>query len=319
MKDPIKLIKIGWKTGAIVVVVTTMVFGGLFLNIKAASATNAQTQNQPAPNMTIRHEGLIGSSGNLSHSVTLNSGDEVQFYAEIHNTVVGSTANHVRIKDAVTGGNFTDGTSVATASADNANSASDTVNIHINGGGRLDFIEHSTRLTWDVNGDGIKEYDLTHIAGNPMSSDGILIGNQHGCNQYIIQVYWMARVTGGSQPSPTPSPTPTPTPAPPASPSPSPGESINITNNNNNNNTNNNTQNQTVNVTGTVAGVSVPAKQPETGVSVLGLTSMAGAAPIGYLLSRFGRGRITNGKKEESLEEVAMGIFTKRSGKNQDA
>ncbi len=293
--NSLKLLKLGWRAGTTVLVVTTMVFGGLFLNLKSAFA-------EPAPNMTIRHEGLIGGAGNWSHSVTLNPGDEVQFYAEIHNTVVGSTAHNVTLKQNLTGGTFTDGTSVATVTSSNANSANDTVNIHINGGGKLEFIEHSTRVTWDVNGDGVKEFNNTHVAGNPLN--GLEIGGQHGCNQFIIQVYWAARVVKTEQPSPSPSPTPGPTQE------------------QHQEQTQNNNQNQTVNITNNntpaVAGVSVPVKQPETGVSVLGLTSMAGAAPVGYLLSRFGRGR-TTGKREETLEEIAMGIFRKRSGKNKDA
>jgi len=308
MDKQIKLIKRIWKTGFISLVVATMLFGGLILNLKAALATGS-----PTPNMTVRHEGLIGANGNWSHNVTLNPGDEVQFYAEIHNTVVGSTADNVRLKVNLTGGTFTDGTSVATVSANNANSASDTVNIHINGGGKLDFIQNSTRITWDVNGDGNKEFNNTYVAGNPTTGDGLLIGDQHGCNQYIIQVYWAARVVGNPA-----SPTPTPSPTPPASPTPTPGPTI--INNNSNENNNTNTQNQTVNVTGAVAGVSIPAKQPDTGVSVLGLASMFGSAPVGVALSRFGKGKKVVGKREEeSLAEIAFGLVNRRSGKNSNA
>lgn len=80
--------------------------------------------------------------------------------------------------------------------------------------------------------------------------------------------------------------------------------------------------NQTVNVTvpqTQVAGAStVPLKQPETGVGVLGMASMAGAGPLGLLLARYGRGRIT-GRKEENLAEIAFGLTKKRQEKNQEA
>ena len=82
------------------------------------------------------------------------------------------------------------------------------------------------------------------------------------------------------------------------------------------NNTNTNTN--TVNVPA-VAGASVPLKQPETGVSVLGMASMMGAAPVGFALSRFGRGRTLVGKREEMLAEIAFGLVNRRLGKNQDA
>lgn len=311
MKDPIKLIKLGWKTGVTAMVVTTMVLGGLILNLNAVFA-------QPSPNLTVRHLGVRGGESSWSDNVTLDQGDEVHFMAEIHNTVVGSRADNVTLTAAITGGAFVDGTSTATASANNASSASDTINIHINGGGEIEFVPNSTRVTWDVDGDGNKEYDNTYVTGNPFN--GFLIGDQDGCNEYIIQVGWSARVVGEPEPSPSPSPTP-----------PTGGDDndqeqeqeqeqeqdqeqnqdvdVNVDVNQENN--------QTVNVTNpappAVAGVKVPLKQPETGVSVLGLTSMATAAPVGFVLSRFGRGRAVTGKKEEDLSEIASGLVRGRS------
>src|SRR3989344_6300671 len=136
----IKSIKRIWKAGTIGLVVLTMTAGGLFLNLRSVSAN-------PAPNMTVRHEVTNGASGVWGDSVTLNPGDVVHFYAEIHNTVVGSTANNVVISATMPTGTFTDGSSVATVRADNANSASDTANIHINGGGKLEWLPNTTRLT----------------------------------------------------------------------------------------------------------------------------------------------------------------------------
>ena len=73
--------------------------------------------------------------------------------------------------------------------------------------------------------------------------------------------------------------------------------------------------NQTVNVTGQVAGVStVPVKQPETGVGVLSMVSVAGAGPFGLLLARYGRGRIV-AKKEEDLASIASDIIKDRLDK----
>lgn len=303
MKDPITLIKLGWKTGITGLVVTTMVLGGLVLNLNAVLA-------DPAPNLTISHLGVRGAESNWSDNVTLNAGDEVHFYAELHNTVVGSRADNVTLKAQVTGGNFVDGVSTAVVSANNAASATDTVNIHINGGGQLQFVDNSTRVTWDVNGDGNKEFNNTFVTGNPFN--GLLIGDQDGCNEFIIQVGWSARIVGKPQPSPSPSPTP---PAGGNNQSQEQNQEqkteVNVEQNNN----------QTVNITNpapAVAGAKVPVKQPETGVSVLGLASIAGAAPVGFLLSRFGRGRVV-GKREESLGEFANGLIGLRSGKSKKA
>ena len=79
--------------------------------------------------------------------------------------------------------------------------------------------------------------------------------------------------------------------------------------------------NQTVNITVPevkAAVTNVPAKQPETGVGVLGMASVAGAGPLGLLLARYGRGRIVT-KKEDNLAQEAFGLVQKRQGKDSDA
>src|SRR3990170_9137119 len=137
---------------------------------------------------------------------------------------------------------------------------------------------------------------------------------------------------GGPSPSPDPSPSPSATPSPSPSPSPGPVQSPSPTPNpspgpeggqgqdqkqDQEVNVNVNVEqkqenNQTVNVGGQVAGVStVPVKQPETGPSVLGMASVAGAGPLGLLLARYGRGRIV-AKKEEDLTSIASAIVAER-------
>jgi hypothetical protein len=105
-----------------------------------------------------------------------------------------------------------------------------------------------------------------------------------------------------------------------ASPTPSPTPAAGSTGGNNNSQSQSQTQNnnQTVNVTvnqGTVLGTSTPKKQPETGVSVLGLASFFSAAPFGLMLSRFGRGRGIYKRKEE-LGNFALEAFESRKLKS---
>jgi len=64
---------------------------------------------------------------------------------------------------------------------------------------------------------------------------------------------------------------------------------------------------------GGTSTVKVPVKTPETGVSVLGLTSMFGAGPVGLFLSKFGRGKLAVKKREESLGEIANDLSKNRS------
>lgn len=60
---------------------------------------------------------------------------------------------------------------------------------------------------------------------------------------------------------------------------------------------------------GTVSATvsSVPGKQPQTGVSILALSSLLGTGAAGYALSRFGQG-----KKGETLEEFANSLIGKK-------
>ena len=130
--------------------------------------------------------------------------------------------------------------------------------------------------------------------------------------------YLVKNVNCKPEPSPSPSPTPvaTPTPAPQGGQEQKQKQETNVEVKVEQKQENN----QTVNVTApAVAGTStVPVKQPDTGVGVLGMASMAGAGPLGLLLARYGRGRIV-AAKEENLAEEAFGLVQKRQGKDSDA
>ena len=59
------------------------------------------------------------------------------------------------------------------------------------------------------------------------------------------------------------------------------------------------------------------AKQPTTGPSVLGMTLMFGAIPLGFMLSGFGRGRILMlAQKEENIASLAKKLVKVRRTRN---
>lgn len=179
-------------------------------------------------------------------------------------------------------------------------------------------------VIYDVHDDNLPPHTGGHStvgAGNNHNTDN---SYEHKSNAYPAGSC-INPVLVSPSPTPSQSPTPTPTPTPEAVG----GSNVNITNNNNNSNDNHNEQNQdqtnnqnvTVNVTsstGIVKGVKTPTITPETGISVLGMTSMFGAGPIGFVLSRFGKGRISK-KREETLSEVAMGLFSHRNDNSKQA
>ncbi len=326
MKDPIKLLKLGWKSGFAILTATTLFVGGLVLNLNAVNATN--------PNLTLKYLGINNSGGNWGESVDITAGEVMTLYAEIHNTNVPTSANDVSIRIHLPS---TTGNSRADVTALNAPGVSDNVQINVSGG-NLAYVAGSTRMTWDVDGDGNKEFDNT-VMPDGIVGNGLTLGDQSGCNEFIIQISFLARVVEKPQPSPSPRPSPSPSPSPVPSPLPSPtpppaGGDVNVDvdvdneNNNENNNENTNEQeqsqdvdvnqenNQTVNITTNVppavAGAKVPLEQPETGVSVLGTISMASAAPIGFVLSRFSRGRV-KARKEENFSEIARSLVKGRA------
>lgn len=47
------------------------------------------------------------------------------------------------------------------------------------------------------------------------------------------------------------------------------------------------------------------------------MATMFGAAPLGFVLARYGRGRIITSKKEEDLREIANDLVRSRKGKRQ--
>lgn len=300
--DISKTLKSTWKFGVVSLTVVSLVAAGLIVPLKSATAAE--------PEMALIYLGANdGPNSSWSENVTLNQGQSIMFYAEVHNTVVGTTANNVKIKATLPNGS---GTSNINVSADNAASVSDSVNIQVNGGGTLQYQPGSTQVNCHGNPQCTDGTAPDGVVGN-----GINLGDQNGCYEFIIQVTWIAKVVGPAA-SPSPSPSVSPSPSPSTSPSPevSPSPSASPTTGGqtqSQSQTQNN--NQTVNITnaGSVQGVKVPVKQPETGVGVLGLATMFGAAPLGFALSRYGRGRVI-GKVEEDLSEVAVGLVSKRSG-----
>src|SRR5579872_2694154 len=167
--DKIKTLKSAWKLGFVTLTILSMVFGGLVFAAKSASADQAQ--------MAVIHVGVNNDNpgAGWAHSVTLNQGQTIAFYAEVHNTFIGTTANNVVVKDSVPGGNFTDGTSTVTVTTDNAGSASDSLNIHINGGGTLQYIPGSTSVNCHSNPQCTGGTVADGIMGN-----GVNLGNQNG-------------------------------------------------------------------------------------------------------------------------------------------
>ncbi len=183
------------------------------------------------PNLTVRYRvANISDSGPWGDSANGNAGDVLQFSMELHNTVVGSSAANPKVQALFTQGTFTNGKSVARFMADNAAEVRDEVGLVLNPAASLAYIPGTTRMNWDLNGDGNPEYNNTPVADG-IASSGINLpaGEMKGCNAYIAQVWFLVRVKGEVQPSPSPTPSVVPSPSPSASPTPVPSPSPSAT------------------------------------------------------------------------------------------
>ena len=247
------------------------------------------------PHMTVLYLGTNNNDPNdgWTKNVNVGVGEYAAFYVEIHNTVVGTTAQNVKIKSTLPSGTVTSGSSTVTISADNANTVSDTVNFNITtaGGGQLQYVNGSTHMTWDPDGDGNNDYDGA-LLNDGIVGDGIILGSQKGCNEYIIQLSFLAKVEGAATPTPTPTPTPSPTPTPTPTPvcttcgqSQDQNQSQNV--NVDVNNTNNNNVNVTVPSPAPSAQVAGMKTLPETGAFAILFTALVGLIPLGFLLRKY--------------------------------
>lgn len=256
--NPINVIEKFLRAGIISIVVLTMTLGGLFLNLKAASATG-DTDPPSFPS-------CLNQTG---------SGDKAHWDSGLHQIVGNGLLEGQDDVYSLSNGNFLQ----CFQPPDKKN---------------------CIQTNW-------WRTDLEVAGWYSTGGSQWNLGDFH----YLAQNINYNCVPEPS-PSPSPSPSPTPSPTPEATPVPSPTPTV-VSQEQHQEQTQNN--NQTVNITvgGTVAGVQAPAKAPETGVSILGLTSMFAAGPVGFALSRFGRGRTLKVKKDENLSDLALNLVEERA------
>lgn len=280
MNDQIKSVKYAWKLTFASIVAIILVSGGLFLNLSAVSATD---EASPTPSATPSVTPTPSATPTTTPTPTPSPSVQTPptFPRCIDQSGTGDNAHYTSGSHQIVGNGLL-------AGADDVYSLS-------NGNALQCFVPPLKDVCIQTNWwrtDAVQEgwYSVNGSQWN--------LGNFH---------YLAKNLNYNCTPEPSPTPTPVPTPTP--TPCTSCGSTVIINNNNEQH------QDQHQEQTGTVAGVKAPVKTPETGVGVLGMTGMFSAAPIGVLMSRFGKGRIV-GKKEENINEIAMGIVNSKRGKS---
>lgn len=127
-----------------------------------------------------------------SDNTQANPGDELQYYIEIHNTNVPSVAKDLKVKVNFPTGEGTTFSPTAYASyTSNPSSVSDSTKVTFSSKADLSYRSGSMRITWDKNGDGVKEYDGYAWPNNDIVGGGIVLGDLWGCNPFVIQIsFW---------------------------------------------------------------------------------------------------------------------------------
>jgi len=158
------------------------------------------------PNLTVSF--LSGNperpADGWSDNTGANPGNATQYYIEIHNTNMPSSAKDLRVR--VSFPNNETGTvfqPIAYASySPYATSVSDGTKVTFSATTKLTYRSGSLKITWDKNGDGVKEYD-NYVWPNDdlIAAGGITLGDLWGCNPYIIQLSFWADSSAPSAPS----------------------------------------------------------------------------------------------------------------------
>lgn len=254
---------------------------GLFLIPLVIPLSPFSVKAQEAPTLTLVYLATNNNDPNDGwvKNVQGDGGDALQFYVEVHNASVNTIAHNLKVKVNLPTANFTQGESTVNVSSLNSQDISEKVNVEVKnaGGGRLEFVPGSTKLTWDQDGDGTKEFN-EQVMQDGIANGGLNLGDLRGCNEFIIQISFRAKIVGEEgTPTPTPTPTFTPTPSPVGQ-------------------TQSQTQTQTQSIGDITQSVTVTQPQvagtqaaqakelPKTGGSVLLLSSLLGGLPGGAFL-----------------------------------
>ena len=149
-----------------------------------------QAVDGPVPHLTIKYLSATDATNVWADSTPASVGETVGFYIEIHNTTEGSTAEDLTVRAALAPN------STAYAGAGNHATISDSTSITgLPENAFLQYRSGSMRITWDQDGDGIKEFDNYAWPNDALvSATGINLGNLLGCNPYIIQISFKADV-----------------------------------------------------------------------------------------------------------------------------
>ena len=134
------------------------------------------------------------SPDNYGQTTTVSAGDRVAMRVYIHNSVLESVANNVRVTASMDS-DFSRSHSIsATVSADNASPVSGNVTANSHGDVQLKYIPGTTQRFWFDSNSQMQSETL----GDGILSGGVNIGNVQGCWEYVQYVVFQAEVVANN-------------------------------------------------------------------------------------------------------------------------
>lgn len=111
------------------------------------------------------------------------AGHKIKFKIVVYDNYSSSLASGTRVKVDLPDGSFINGPATLTVFSTNGGLASKTVALNTTnlGGAFLTYITGSTKVTWNVDGEGWKEYDNTVWSDGITSDSGVVLGDMPPC------------------------------------------------------------------------------------------------------------------------------------------
>jgi len=164
------------------------------LTAQAASPVFNGLAGDPATLQVAKAGGAYGSSANVA------VGDVVNLFVSIHNSVVDTTMHNETVKIALPAALESSHTVTATLSASNATSVTGTATVNVGTPSNLTYIPGSARFyraSVDANGNStyVQVNFPSGVNGDDVVGNGVNLGDQQGCVQFMQGVLIQARVT----------------------------------------------------------------------------------------------------------------------------
>ncbi len=149
--------------------------------------------------------------GLFTDTVSFPAGHRLTFRILLRNSQLATIAPETRLKVDLPQGAFTGAPATLIVFATDGTTTQVRVSLNVTtaGGAILSYVPGSTRVTWDVNNDGRREFINSLWADGITSNSGVVLGDMTGCDITFCkaEIRFSVDSAVGNAPAPTPTPT----------------------------------------------------------------------------------------------------------------